>query len=184
MVKQHLNSHKFRQLVLYIAQKSETDPTFGATKLNKLLFFCDFYAYAKFGRSLTGSEYKRLPMGPAPELIVQTRDALVQLHQARIERRTWHDYPQERLVPLVEPDMHPFSADEIALVDEIIQDLWDLNATATSNLSHEKMVGWQIVQDGEEIPYETVFLSAEPLTDEDIRSGQRLAAERGWLTNG
>ena len=33
---------KFRELILYIAQESEGDPNFGATKLNKILFFCDF----------------------------------------------------------------------------------------------------------------------------------------------
>jgi len=41
---------KFRELILYIARKSEDDPKFGAVKLNKILFFSDFAAFRAFGK--------------------------------------------------------------------------------------------------------------------------------------
>jgi hypothetical protein len=37
---------RFRELVLYIAHKTKDDPTFGRTKLAKVLFSRDFVAYA------------------------------------------------------------------------------------------------------------------------------------------
>ena len=56
---------RLRELILLICKGSEGDPRFGAVKLNKLLFYCDFSAYAKLGKSITGQEYLALPEGPA-----------------------------------------------------------------------------------------------------------------------
>ena len=39
------------------------------------------------------------------------------------------------------------------------------------------MVGWQIATEGETIPYETVFLSNEPLSEAEIVRGREIAAE-------
>jgi len=36
------------------------------TKLNKLLFYCDFEAYRKTGFSITGLSYRAIPFGPVP----------------------------------------------------------------------------------------------------------------------
>ena len=55
------NEQKFKELVIYIAGRCESDPYFGAVKLNKLLFFSDFFAYAKLGNPITGAEYMKLP---------------------------------------------------------------------------------------------------------------------------
>ena len=60
------NDTKMRELILYVASKSQHDPKFGSTKLNKILFFADFAFYFKHGRSVTGQEYMRLKHGPAP----------------------------------------------------------------------------------------------------------------------
>jgi len=38
------NDRKFQELLLYVAARCEGAPTFGATKLNKILFFADFLA--------------------------------------------------------------------------------------------------------------------------------------------
>jgi hypothetical protein len=51
---------------LLIATRSEGDEPFGAVKLNKLLFYADFFAYVKFGECITGQEYQKLAQGPAP----------------------------------------------------------------------------------------------------------------------
>ena len=56
---------KLKELVLYIAQKSEDDPSFGATKLNKILFAADFYFFGQTGRSITGASYVHRGKGRA-----------------------------------------------------------------------------------------------------------------------
>src|SRR5690349_20186889 len=71
------NDARFKELILYICQKCATDPKFGATKLDKLLYFSDFLAYAQLGELITGFEYRRLPNGPAPRRFVSVRDDMV-----------------------------------------------------------------------------------------------------------
>ena len=61
---------KLRELILLISSLSEGDPTFGAVKLNKLLFHCDFSAYLTYGRPITGQEYFALKQGPAPRRLL------------------------------------------------------------------------------------------------------------------
>jgi len=44
---------KLKELILLLARESEGDPHFGATKLNKELFYTDFLAYLNFGQAVT-----------------------------------------------------------------------------------------------------------------------------------
>jgi hypothetical protein len=39
------------------------------------------------------------------------------------------------------------------------------------------MVGWKIAKPGESIPYESVFVSAEPITEADIQRARELLNE-------
>lgn len=68
---------RFRELIVYIASKSIDDPSFGATKLNKILYYSDFKAFERFGVPLTGAPYFRLKNGPAPRIMIPVRDELV-----------------------------------------------------------------------------------------------------------
>ncbi len=70
------NEKRFGELLLYISKKCASDPKFGATKLNKILFYSDFLAYAQLGNSITGCEYQKLPHGPVPKRILAVRAAL------------------------------------------------------------------------------------------------------------
>jgi hypothetical protein len=72
-----------------------------------------------------------------------------------------------------------FSAGELALVDEVIKDLWGQTAEEVSDASHD--IVWRGRQDQEDIPYEAVYLSNDPLTEDDIRRSKELAKELGWL---
>ncbi len=175
MVPNTFDAEKFRELLLYVAGKSLDDPTFGATKLNKIMFFADFRAYGEFGVSITGASYQRLDRGPAPVQLLPVQSDLIEEQAAVLVEREYFNYPQKRLFPLRQPDLSKFSAAEIALVDEIIEALRHHNATEVSFLSHINVLGWQIAGDREDIPYEAVFLSAESLTPIDIRRGQEIA---------
>src|SRR3990170_6654722 len=63
--KQTFQRDKFKELVLYLSERSETDPNFGETKLNKLLYYIDFLAYRELGQPVTGARYQKLKWGPA-----------------------------------------------------------------------------------------------------------------------
>ena len=165
----HQTTDRFRELVLYVARETQDDPKCGATKLNKILFYTDFYAYRDLGRSLSGQRYQKLEHGPAPRGIVPAVEAMREAGECAWQHRNHFGYELRKLVPLREPDLEPFSGREIDLVQRVISELWDLSATEVSDLSH-RFVGWQVADHGEDIPYETVFVGEpRPLTQEEER---------------
>lgn len=172
---------KLRELALYIADRSVDDPNFGATKLNKLLFFSDFLAYGQYGAPITGATYRRLQFGPVPAQLGVVQRELLATGTAVVQERDHLGWKQRRLIPLRKPDLSAFTGREIAHVEGIITALWDHSGKAVSDLSHREVLAWKIADTGTVIPYETVFLSVEPPTSADIKRGQELAQEHGWL---
>lgn len=166
---------KFRELLLYVAQKSLDDPRFGATKLNKILFYSDFLAYGELGRPITEATYQRLDHGPAPVPLLAAERELESEGAAEVIEVPRFHLKQRRLIPKRRARLAEFSAEEIALVDEVIDVLRGYTAVGVSALSHLEKA-WQLVEDGEEIPFEFVFISREPLTAEDVKRGQEVAA--------
>lgn len=171
------DERKLAELILYISQKCASDPTFGAVKLNKILYFSDFFAFGNWGSPITGVEYQHLPNGPAPRRLLPVRDQMVDNRDLVIQRvQLQSGNVQHRTVNLREPNLDLFSGREIALIDNVIEALDRLNAQQTSDLSH-RMVGWKATSDSEIIRYETIFLSDQPLSDAEVRRAQELAKE-------
>ena len=164
---------KFAELMLYIADQMEDEPWYGATMLNKVLFFSDFLHYAEHGESITGAEYHRLDHGPAPRRLLPVRNDLIATERAVIKERQVGARVQQRLLARVEPDLSEFTATEIKTVDSVISALKDHTATAVSDLTHT-MSGWQIASDREEIPYQSVFLTSAPVNDDDRATAESL----------
>ncbi|MEX2118413.1 MAG: Panacea domain-containing protein [Pirellulales bacterium] len=151
------SDRKLRELALFIAQRCEMDPAFGATKLNKLLFFADFLAYKRLKRSITGQEYVKLDNGPAPRRMVEVVRGMLADGDAVIRSTRYFDRVQKRLLPLREPDMSDFSVDDVVLVTQLIQDAWGLSAREISAKSHH-FIGWKLAKKWETIPYEVALV--------------------------
>ena len=150
---------KFRELILYIAERSDDDPRFGATKLNKILYFSDFKAFGLFGHPITGATYVRLDRGPVPTEILSVLREMETAGDIRRERRNYFNYIQKRIRSLRQSEVDEvLSVQERALVDSVLDELRQLNASEVSALSHLEL-GWQVAADREEIPYETAYIS-------------------------
>lgn len=158
------NSEKFRELMLYIADQSREDPWFGAVKLNKILYYCDFQAFARFHESITGAGYVKMKAGPVPRELRNERRALLEEGLATIEMRSVFRYTQQRLIPTrknVQLGMQ-FSDDEHSIIDEVLEFLKPLSAKEASDMAHDE-TGWILARDRELIPYETAWLA--PVSD-------------------
>ncbi|HEX5315515.1 MAG TPA: Panacea domain-containing protein, partial [Candidatus Kapabacteria bacterium] len=166
---------------LYIADRSRTDELFGATKLNKILFFSDFLSYGLGGKPITGATYQKLEYGPAPKELKPIAREIVEEKSGVFIKRPWFNYFQTVLIPTRPANRNLFRVEEIDLVDEVIHDLEPRDATETSNLSHVRSEAWQIADIGEVIPYEAVFLSTRKPTSVDLARAQELARKHGWL---
>ncbi|HXZ79542.1 MAG TPA: Panacea domain-containing protein [Terriglobales bacterium] len=173
---------KLAELILYISQKCATDPKFGAVKLNKILYLSDFLAFGNWGEAITAVPYQHLRMGPAPARLLPIREELQKSGKLVLQTLPLKSGKRQvRTVNLVDPDLKVFSGREIALVDSIIADLWNMDAEESSEFSH-RFVGWKMTKEGDPIPYGSIFISDEPLSPAEIERGQEIAREL-HLTN-
>jgi hypothetical protein len=172
---------KFKELMLYAAEKSRNDERFGATKLNKILFFSDFLSYGLTGGPISGATYQKLENGPAPRELKPIAREIVSEKSGMFIKRPWFNYTQTVLIPLRAADLNQFKAEEIDLVDDVIRNLSPYDATETSQLSHDRSAAWQLADIGDTIPYEAVLLSTRKPTSVDIKRAQELARQYGWL---
>lgn len=169
------STEKLRELVLYIADKCEDDPTFGAVKLNKILFYADFISFAEYGEPITGVKYRKFEQGPVPTILRRVRMEMEDGGDLVIRKKSYHGRMQHRPIPLRPPDFNQLGARDIALVDDMIQAFWNRTAQEVSELSHDR--AWKNALEGEVIPYEAAFVSDEPLTDHDIAIAEEMIAE-------
>lgn len=176
------SAQRFRELIVYIAKACENDCWFGAIKLNKILYYSDFRAFERFGVPLTGVRYWRLPQGPAPKKLKHVERELIEEGAIRVEDidliYPGRAYKQKRTIALRNPETRLFTSDEIALVDEVIRDLWHQNATEASNASHD--VRWRVLQHKDPLPYEFAYLADYPVSESEERHIQELATRFGW----
>ena len=183
MYKPKINRQKFRNLMLYLAHMSRKDPHFGAVKLNKLMYFCDFIAFLRLGKPITGAEYQRLPEGPAPLQLLPERDYLIEHEEARLEHKPYFRYVQQRLVPTsddtddIDRWTKEFGDDEIEIISEVLGAMWNMTAREASEMSHRE-VGWILANPQEVIPYETAALV--PVGDVAADAMLEAAARGDW----
>lgn len=169
---------KFRELMLYVAQQMEDDASFGATVLNKVLFFSDFFSYRFDGQPITGAVYQKLDYGPAPRQLLPEQARLVKEKRAVIQVRERGQYRQKRLIALDDPDLGLFNGEEMATVNTVINGLRGHGALRLSDLSHDISVGWQAAEYGEDIAYGTIFLLPPmPSTPSQEKRAKELAVE-------
>ncbi len=174
------DDRKFEELMLHIAQRSANDRRFGATKLNKLLFYGDFLAYLYFGQPITAHRYQALPQGPAPIALLPVLRRMEEEKAAVVTQSEHYGFMQKRLVALRDPNYDLFSAQEIALIDRLIEDFWNLTAKQISEHSHQ-LLAWQVARPSEEIPYTVALVGSRRPTAEEAEHGMGLEEKASEL---
>lgn len=179
-MEQKYNAEKLKNLIIYVAEKSKGDPYFGATKLNKILYYADFRAYRELGHSITGAEYQKLPEGPAPRDFLRVRRQLLDEGRIKIENRPVFNYIQQRIVP-ISPVPRPesvFSADELAIVEDVLLTARGKSGTEVSEMSHAE-AGWKLVAYYQTVPYETAWFTPKgtELDEDSLASARDALAE-------
>jgi hypothetical protein len=147
---------KLKEVVLYIANRCPSEKL-GAVKMHKVLYFCDMLRFAETGRPLTGATYRKRPNGPTCEQLLQALRELVDSGALEVSDETYFGYLKKRYAPQREADLARFTADEIALMDELIDFVClDHTAKTISDFSHR--LPWDLVEFGDVIEYESSFL--------------------------
>ncbi len=157
-------NEKLQETLLYVAQNAASDPTFGRTKLHKIIFYADWESYRKFGKTITGATYIKLENGP----YIKGLNAFVD----NTDSVDWDGDPEEpyervRLVAHGEPDISKIAEAEREMLDRAMQRFWNWSARDVGDESH-KVFGWKAVEFGEEIPHNMAVVGdPRPLTDDE-----------------
>ena len=163
----NMNREKFKRLVHYVCWRCSGDPTkLGAVKLNKILWFADSSCYYSTGESMTGARYVRRQYGPVPAPILPVLRELEEEGKLTVQDARFHGLAKKEYIVRQAADDSFLSEDERKLIEEIIEYVCNEHtAKSVSNATHNKV--WEIAEDGETIPYFTVFVKPGKITDED-----------------
>jgi putative zinc finger/helix-turn-helix YgiT family protein len=128
------NLDKFNQLVAFILK--DTGGVF-KTKLNKLLWYCDFYNYKILEKSLTGSIYVHLDLGPVPDqyeylLAQMIKEGLINIEEIPIDNKTGEFYS------LKEDIKASFNLKEIKNIQHVLDYFRNYSGARLKDRSHEE----------------------------------------------
>lgn len=166
---------RFKELIMLISEMCADDPTYGSIKLNKILYFADFMAYRELGKPITGATYFKLQEGPAPREFLAARRALVREGRLEIDHRPYFQGVQKRPVVVgAGPQRTLFAESELRIVASIVSYFHGKSARDVSDISHREP-GWILAEDREDIPYETAWLSQDPIDQTDEALARQMA---------
>lgn len=171
---------KFRQALHLAASRIADHPSAGATKLNKVLYFSEFWHYRDTGTAISGAEFVHRRMGPTPYRLLPVRAAMIADGLLEMDvRQVGPGIEEHRLVPGSTMEYDLLSDEEIARISSVADELRELNASQVSDRSHRD-AGWRTTQEGETIPYDAVFMDAAQAITPTARE-RMIAAEAQYL---
>ncbi|MCK4544935.1 DUF4065 domain-containing protein [candidate division WOR-3 bacterium] len=167
------NLKKFKEVLLYILEKVGSKQNIGESVIYKLLYFIDFNYYEKYEEQLIGATYIKNNYGPTPKEFIKIIKEMETKKEIFKVEGTYFQYPQRKYLPLREPDLSILKANELIMIDNVLEKLSDMNDTQISEYSHND-VPWLTTDKGEIIDYESVFYrtqeySMRSYSEEDIQ---------------
>ena len=129
---------KLKNMILYLVKRLDG---ILETKLNKLLWYCDFLNYKETSVSITGSQYIRLPYGPVPD----NYERIIGIMQPELLDKDEIPFNTKegivlgkQFTALVEPDESIFSEQEIKVMNFIADTFRNYTSTTIKEKSHQE----------------------------------------------
>ena len=141
-----VNEAKYRNIILYLAERVGARPNVGETVFYKLIYFVETLALKELGRSIAGEQFYKRQYGPVPVSFTSLTNDMIATNQLDRVRGYYYTYMQTKYLPRVEPT--GLTDEERGIMDKVIAFLGDKSATELSDLSHED-TPWIQAQDGE-----------------------------------
>lgn len=155
------NLQKFKEVLLYILNKVGAKENIGETVIYKILYFIDFDFYEKYEEQLIGATYIKNKFGPTPIEFVKIVGKMLKDKDIEKVKSEYFNFPQTKYLPHRKPDLVKLKANEIEVIDDVLNKLSEMNANQISAYSHND-VPWMATGDGEVIDYESVFYRTPP----------------------
>jgi len=130
------NVSKIRNIVLYLINRMGS---IFVTKMNKLLFYCDFLSYRRTGFGMTGMKYIAMQYGPVPENWGMVYDSLVDVE---MNECVLQNQPSGiRLESTTAPDITALSEEDCNVLNDVCLRFSGMNVKEISSESHKEK-GW------------------------------------------
>jgi len=145
---------KLKNMILYLVKRLDGVLK---TKLNKLLWYCDFLYFKETSVSITGTQYVRIKLGQVPdhyELIFANmiHEGLIDKNEIPFQTKDGTQQGEE-FTTLVEPDKSLFTEKEIQVMDSIADTFRNDTSTSIMEKSHQE-TAYEKCKDGDIISYE------------------------------
>ena len=162
----------FEEMILYISEKCKDEPNFGSVLLNKILYYSDVLWFGLHGEAISGERYIRDDHGPRADDWYWVKDSLQKEGFLDVIEKSFHGKTQKRPVVKKAIEYNKLSKKQRTHIDEVISELVPHTASVVSEFSHGNL-SWKYLENGEEIPYETVFFlkptKKKDLTDKELK---------------
>ncbi len=146
---------KVNNLVLYFAEKVRPFKT----KMNKLLFYADFFHFKKTGFSITGLTYQAIQKGPVPRHYDWIFDNSMEKKFIKIKLHDYGNYMGEQFLPTGEVafDKDLFVPSELKAMEVVTASFKKATVNEIVNKSHEEKAWNDNVNEFEIINYNYGF---------------------------
>jgi DNA-binding transcriptional regulator YiaG/uncharacterized phage-associated protein len=135
-----INHQKLYNIILFFAEKI----TPWKTKLNKLLFYSDFLHFKKNCSSITGLNYRAIPLGPVPDKFDIIFSLVNQNKFIEIEYKVFpNEGTGERFYPSPERHFNEeiFNTEELTTLNQVMNKVGKMNTYELVEMSHNEK-GW------------------------------------------
>ena len=130
-----VNKLKYKNMILYLAEKIGARPNVGETVFYKLIYFTETLALYRNKKSITNESFFKMQYGPVPNSFGTITQEMVNNNELDRVTGKYFTYMQTKYLPRVES--MGLSDDEKRLINEVIVTLGDKTATELSDLSHK-----------------------------------------------
>ena len=134
------NLMKFTEMVVFYTELLQP----WKTKLNKLLFYADFLMHKNCGFSISGVQYRAIPMGPVPNNFNSIFEYLSNNNDVDINYSTFRDGGiGEQFKPNVNRKFNPglFTSGELKILEKVAERFKDTSTNEIIEISHKEK-GW------------------------------------------
>lgn len=160
---------KTRELLLYVADRLKDVPNYGATLLNKVLYFIDHANYLLKREPISNLNYVKQDFGPTPmpSQFLPLKKSLIDNDELTEIKSDFFGLVQKKCLPKRKPNTDVFDKDEIILIDRVITVVAAHNASSISEMSH-RFLAWKLAENMEELPLYTFLLTSKAPNENDI----------------
>lgn len=161
-----INRAKYENAILFLCSKLPGQAIRGKKKLAKLLYYIDFdrYEYEESMETVTGDQYRRMPMGPVPleyESVAATMTDRLEIEHVA-EFPGWNPTTVYRAKEA--PDMSVFDETDLKILNRVARKYLSLTGKALEDLSHAE-APWIAVEQRDIIPFELAFYRDTDFSD-------------------